>query len=230
MRRCHRRGSTPSATRWKAGCARRASIRRPAWGIERGRVLLTPPPSAPRGMTTRRWLGAAAVVAALLLVARVFAGTYVEYRWFAALGAASVWRARFFDLLLLRAVGTLLAGAFTFANLAGVSSSVASLILPRRLGNLEIGEEVPGQRLLGAAAIIAGAIGLMLSLLLDDWTTVDLLRRGLPFGEEEVYTGHDLAFFVYWLPLENALYVWALVTLVTVTALVVFLYALTPSL
>ena len=46
-------------------------------------------------MLTRRWLIAAAIgVALLLLLGKALAGVYVDYRWFAALGAEAVWWAR----------------------------------------------------------------------------------------------------------------------------------------
>ena len=55
----------------------------------------------------RRWLIAAAVsVALLLLLGKALAGVYVDYRWFAALGAESIWWARVENLLILaRALG-----------------------------------------------------------------------------------------------------------------------------
>jgi hypothetical protein len=178
-----------------------------------------------------RWWALLAVAAALVL-GRLAAGFYVEYRWFAALGDAAlgVWRARTADLLLLRGLGTLVAAAFAFANLYGVRSSVASLILPRRLGNLEIGEEVSGRRLGLVAAGVAAVIGLALGTLLDGWTAVELLRAGGPYTLPEPYTGHDLAFFIHWLPLEHELYTWSLVALVAVASIVLVLYALTASL
>ena len=53
---------------------------------------------------------------------------------------------------------------------------------------------------------------------------------GRPFGETDPYFGADLGFFVYWLPFETTLHFWAILTFVAVCALIVLLYALTPSL
>ena len=53
---------------------------------------------------------------------------------------------------------------------------------------------------------------------------------GRPFGETDPYFGADLGFFVYWLPFETAVHYWAIVVLVSITVLVILLYALTPSL
>ena len=66
-------------------------------------------------MLTRRWLITAAVaVALLLLVGKALAGVYVDYRWFAALGAESVWWARVENLLILRGLSGTVATAFFF--------------------------------------------------------------------------------------------------------------------
>jgi hypothetical protein len=183
-------------------------------------------------MTRGRWLALVAALALALVVARLGAGLVVEARWYAALGpgATDVWRARLVDLAALRLVGGAAAALALFANLAGVARSVDELVLPRRLGGVEIGESVPGRRLLGVAAGVALVLGALLALVLDDWSAIDPLRFGRTFGEIEPFTGHDLGFFVYWLPVENGAYAFALLVLVLSAALVVFLYALTPGL
>lgn len=181
-------------------------------------------------MTTRRWaLLAILGVALLLLAGRLLAGVYVDYRWFAALGAASLWRTK---TLLTGALDLASGGAaalFIFANLYAVRHSVVSIVLPRRVGNVEIGQEVPGSYLVGAAAAIAIVAGTLLTLPDRSWMSLALSRHGIPFGETDPYFEADLGFFVYWLPLENALHLWALITLLVAAALVIFLYALTPS-
>ncbi|MCC6927420.1 MAG: UPF0182 family protein [Gemmatimonadaceae bacterium] len=182
-------------------------------------------------MNRRRWVvGAVLAVATLLLVGRVVAGWYVDYLWYDALGARALWYARTMDLLILRG-GAFLAGTtFVFLNLWAVRHSVESLVLPRRVGNLEIGEEVPGQYLMVAVVSLSLVLGLLLALPHGDWTSVDLLRHGEPFRESDPYFQFDLAFWVYWLPLESALHLWALISVLAVSLVVVVLYALTPSL
>ncbi len=182
-------------------------------------------------MRGRRWaFTAVAVIAALLIIGRAVAGWYVDYLWFASLGAAAVWKARAVDLLLLR--GSAFAGSalFVFINLFAVRHSVVSLVLPRRVGNIEIGEEVPGRYLTGAVIVLALIIGLLLALPHDDWQSVELVRHGEAFRESDPYFQFDLAFWVYWLPLETSLHLWSLIALLVTTLVVVFFYALTPSL
>ena len=183
-------------------------------------------------MTRGRWVALALALAALLLLGRTVAELVVERRWYAAFGPGTleVWRARESALWLLRGTCAVVAAAVCFANLAGVVSSVDNVVLPRRLGGLEIGETVEGRRLLWGAAGISIALGALLSLPLDAWEPVVALASPSGFGEIEPYTSHDLAYHVHWLPLEHALYAWALFSLLAIGALVLACYALTPGL
>jgi uncharacterized membrane protein (UPF0182 family) len=182
-------------------------------------------------MPPRRWIALGVLTAAALLVAgRAVTGVYVDYRWYQALDAGELWRAQMLNSLALRVVSALAATLFVFANLYAVRHSVVSLVLPRRLANLEIGEEVPGRHLVLAAAVLSALCGAALALPKDVWTAFVLARDGQPFGEGDPYFQHDLGFFVYWLPFERTVYLWALVTVAVVVTIVVCLYALTPSL
>jgi uncharacterized protein len=180
---------------------------------------------------SRRWLiGAIAGVAAVLLVGRLIAGWYADYLWYEALGATGIWRERQFSLVALRGMAFVVGTLFVFANLLAVRHSVASLVLPRRVANLEIGEEVPGRYLVGAVVVLSVVIGLLLALPHDDWISLALVRHGEPFRETDPYFEFDFLYWVAWLPLESAAQLWAMIALLTVTMLVIFLYALTPSL
>ena len=182
-------------------------------------------------MPVRRWLLLAVAGAAIvLLAARAVAQVYVEYEWYDAASALDVWRARAGYTLVMRLLSGLAAGLFVFVNLYAVRHSVVSLVLPRKVANLEIGEQVSGRFLMLAVVVISIFLGGVLSLPPGDWTTFASAYRNVPFGESDPYFGSDLGFFVYWLPFEQTLYYWTLIALLIVTALVVFLYALTPSL
>jgi hypothetical protein len=181
---------------------------------------------------TRRRLvfGALAAAALFLLLGRWSSTLYVDYLWYDALGAAEVWRARVLTTLALMIGSFSIASIFAFINLYAVRWSVVSLVLPRRIANIEIGEEVPGRYLLLVAAVLSALVGAALLLPPDSWSAALLARIGQPFGETDPYFGADLGFFVYWLPFETTLHVWAILLLSIVTALVIGLYALTPSL
>lgn len=173
---------------------------------------------------------ALAAAAILLIVGRSAAGVYADYLWYEAVGATALWRARMNAVVALRVGSAAIAGLFAFVNLYAVRQSVVSLIFPRRVANLEIGEEVPGKYLVGAAVALAAILGILLALSSDNWMSFVLARSGTPFNELDPYFGQDLGFFVYWLPFENTLWMWAFLVVVVVSVVVVLLYALTPSL
>jgi len=172
-------------------------------------------------------LGAAAV---LLIAGRALAGAYADYLWYESLGAVALWRLRLRQTMALEVGSALGAGLFAFANLYAVRQSVVQLVFPRRIGDIEIGEEVSGRYLLGATVALSAVLGVVLTLPQDAWTTLFLARAGRPFLEADNYFSNDLGFFVYWLPFENMLWNWAFIAVVVVGGAVVLLYALTPSL
>lgn len=176
----------------------------------------------------RRIVIAVAALAILLLLGRFLAAVALDYQWYASMGAASLWRSRAAFTLLGAAVTGVLGTLFVFANLYAVRGSVVSLVLPRRVANLEIGEEVPSRYLLAGTVLLSLLLGAVLTQ--TDWVALARVFYGARFGENDPYFQRDLGFFVYWLPVERALYLWALLSVLLVTAVVVFLYALTPSL
>jgi uncharacterized protein len=182
-------------------------------------------------VTPRRWLLLAVIAAAVLLLAgRALARAYVDYQWYSSLGATEVWRAKAGATSVLLIVSWVTATLFVFANLYAVRHSVVSLVLPRRVANLEIGEEVPGTYLTIAVVSISVLLGAVLTVPQGDWSSFVAARSYTPFGETDPYLDVDLGFFVYWLPFEARLYTWTLISIFIVAALVLFLYALTPSL
>lgn len=182
-------------------------------------------------MTRRRWLLLGLAGAALaLLLGRGIAAVYTDYRWYAALGAGDLWSAKATALLVLRLLCAVVATLFVFANLYAVRQSVFSLVLPRRVGNLDIGEEVPRRQLTATAALLSAVIGVALAWSRSDWSGFLAARIGVPFSESDPYFAADLGFFVYRLPLELSLFHWLLTVVLLVIGLVIVLYALTPSL
>ena len=95
---------------------------------------------------------------------------------------------------------------------------------------LEIGEEVPGRYLMAVVVALSVIVGALLAAPQDDWVSLAQVRWGERFRESDPHFEADLAMWVYWLPFEQAFQVWALIALLVATTLVVFLYALTPSL
>jgi len=170
------------------------------------------------------------VAAVLLILGRSMAGMYSDYLWYDALGAGALWRMRMGAIATIRVGSAVVAGGFAFLNLYAVRQSVVQLVFPRRVGNIEISEEVSGKYLMGAAVALSVVLGLLLAMPHTDWTTLELARSGRPFGQQDPYVNADLGFFVYWLPLETTLWTWALLCVIVVSLTVILLYALTPSL
>jgi uncharacterized protein len=183
-------------------------------------------------MTRRRTLVVVVVaVACLLLLGRIVSGLFIDYQWYARMHASSVWVAHVVNRVLLTGTIAAITTLFVFANLYAVRRSIVSVVLPRRLANVEIGEELPGRYLTGATAAVSVVLGVLLALPPEPWIELAMARYGVPFGYTDPYFDFDLGFFVYWLPLENALYVRTLLVLVGTVFVVAVLYvAVTPSL
>lgn len=182
-------------------------------------------------MSTRRRLVAGLVAgAAVLLIGRVAAVIYAEYAWYAALGASPLWRERVYDSSVIHITSATFAGLFALVNLFAIRRSIVSLAFPRRLGNVEFGEEVPQKQLDRMAFVLSIVVAALMTLAIPRWQSLAMLRTGARFGETDPFFQSDLSFFTSWLPLETEVYTWCLALLVVVGALVVGLYALTPSL
>lgn len=171
-----------------------------------------------------------AAVATILLLGRALSALIVDQGWYAALGASSVWREKVLALTVLKGGAWLLGSAFVFANLWAVRRAILAIIVPARVGDLEFAEVIPARRFFPVMLLGAAMIGVVLTIPLDDWTVLSTAWRGERFAEYEGYFNRDLAFYVYWLPFETALYTWALVAIVVVTALVTVLYTITRHL
>lgn len=175
-------------------------------------------------------IAALAAGAALLLVGRAFAFLYSEAMWYSSLGASSLWRERVVDTLLVNGVCFFGAAAFAFANLSAVRHSILSLVLPRRIANVEFGEAVSERRLDALAIGIAIVLAFLAAPAVPSWTRMALVRANVRFAELDPYHELDLSYYTTWLPLELDLHSWAWIVVLVVTGTVIALYALTPGL
>jgi uncharacterized protein len=180
---------------------------------------------------TRRTIGyALGLIALVLLVGRALADLRVDQLWYASMGAGAVWREKMLDLTLLRGAGFLGGTLFAFANLYAVRRSIVAVAVPTRVGNIEIPAVVPPRRLFWLCVVGAVVLGAGLAAPLTGWERVAMARHGLAFNDGEGVFERDFGFYVYWLPIENAAYLWMLLALTAIGMLVFFLYALTRSL
>lgn len=182
-------------------------------------------------MRGRRGLyGFLAAGALALLAGRWIAGQYADWALHQSLGFTELWRTKASTLFALRAGAFTLGVAYAFAHFVAVRQSIVSLVLPSRLGGLEIPEEIPAGRLTGLAFLLAVLVALGFAALPQDWTQAALAWDGVRFGEVDPYLQRDLGFYVAWLPWERALQTRAMLLTLVLGALVTTLYALTPSL
>ena len=178
----------------------------------------------------RRLAWALAAAAAVLFVGRLLALLHADSAWYSALGAAPLWREKIHNVFLTQLTSAVFAGSFALANIYAIRRSIVSLAFPRRLGNVEFGEEVPERTLDVAAFVLAILIAIVMSFAVPSWADIAVLRTGPRFGETDPFFQKDLSFYMSWLPLERSIYAWVLTLLVLCSALVIALYALTPSL
>lgn len=179
----------------------------------------------------RRWFAVLVVSVALTLVVGRWASTvYADWTWYAAMGALPLYRSALMHTVAWRVGAGVAAFGFAFANLYALRRSIVSLVLPRRLGNIEIGEAVSTRMLFGFVLGASIVLAVLLSAPVGDWTSFALARIAEPFREMDPYLDRDLSFVVAQLPFALDVYEWAGRTLVAVSVLTVALYALTPSL
>jgi uncharacterized membrane protein (UPF0182 family) len=179
----------------------------------------------------RRPLIAAVVAGAVLLVlGRAFAFLHADYAWYAALGARRLWVESAVDTVLLHVLTFIPGAVFAFANFSAVRHSILSLVLPRRLANVEFAEAVPPRRLDTVAAGLALLVAAAATPAVPHWTTLALVRADVGFGESDPYHQLDLGYYTVWLPLEMQFHSWAWVIVLVTTLVVAALYALTPGL
>ncbi len=178
----------------------------------------------------QRLTAAFGVAAAVLIVGRAAAIVYSNREWYINLGAASVWNARVTSTAWIYGVALGVGCAFAWINISAVRRSVAALIVPKRIANVEFGEEVPSIRLRALTAALSLGVAIVSLVAVPAWTTLALWRSDVLFAETDPYFTLDLSQFVSWLPLEIGGYQWCLAVFAITAILVVALYALTPSL
>ena len=166
----------------------------------------------------------------MLLIGRAAAVFYSDREWFATLGALSVWQSHVSSATWIFGLALVVGIAFAWINVSAVRRSVVALIVPKRLGNVEFGEEVPSARLRALTAAVSVGVAVASLAAAPSWTTLALWRSNVTFAESDPYFTLDLSHFVSWLPLEIGAYQWAMALFAMTAILVVALYALTPSL
>lgn len=172
----------------------------------------------------------ALVVGLVILVTLLVGGRWIAVETAERAWAATVARGEVYLSMrdLARLVhGLVLLGAIVWgtANLYYVYSSIGSVQLPRRLGDLEIVEAVPQRVLLGATLASGIAYGLLLTFGTGDWWLEALLASQPPhFGLSDPVLRRDLGYYVGVLPWAVTWKNFALLATTTGTLIVALLY------
>jgi hypothetical protein len=182
------------------------------------------------GVTPARRRSAFAIallaVVALLVGGRWAAMETAERAWAASVAGGDVY-------LTMRDMGRLVHGlvllvAMTWGvgNLYRVYRTIGSVQLPRRLGDLEIVEEVPHRVLLGTTLTLGVVYGLLLGLGSGDWwLRADLAAHPPHFGITDPVLSRDLGYYVGELPWAVTCERFALVAALTALVATGLLYA-----
>lgn len=182
-------------------------------------------------MTRGRRLSAVLVGAVVaLLLGRTAAVVYANGAWYDALGASAVWRERLRDVVALYGGAFAIGAAVAASSFWAVSGSVSTLIVQRKVGEVEFAEEISSGRISLFIALLAFSVSALSLAMLPSWTDLAIWRAGVSFGEMDPYFQLDLSFYVTWFPLELAAYIWSFTLLALTSVATVALYALTPSL
>ena len=166
-------------------------------------------------------------VALVLAVGRAWGALIGDHAWFDALGYDDVWWWRTTVALTLKISAGAVATIIMRGHLEAVRRSFASVVVPGSVGNLEFNGAVPDRTISLVLWALAFAIGVLLTIPLDDWVAFGNALDARPFGESDPYFQYDLAFWTTWLPFELQMYAWAVLAHAVMSMATVIGYVLT---
>jgi uncharacterized protein len=178
-------------------------------------------------------LALAIVLALGLLVAmgRAAAAAYVEILWQHETGYAAVFWQRMLWEWGVRAAAAAVVAVLVLVNLKIASRTLGGIQIRRRFGNIEISERIPRQFVWWGILVAAALLGLWFGAAVPANLGIQalLLTQGVSWGVSEPVLGHDLGFYVFWLPLLGSGVTLALIVAFLVFTLVTAAYAATGT-
>lgn len=175
----------------------------------------------------RGLLAVVLAVALVLAIGRAWGALIGDHAWFDALGYGDVWWWRTGVALLLKMAAGTLATLVMRAHFEAIRRSFVSVVVPGSVGNLEFTGAVPDRTISLVLWSAAFALGVLLTVPLDDWVPLANVLDARPFGESDPYFQYDLAFWTAWLPFELQAYTWALISHAVMSMITVIGYVLT---
>jgi uncharacterized protein len=172
-------------------------------------------------------LALVASVALVLALGRAWGVVIGERAWFDALGFGDVWWWRTRVALLLKLAAGTAATLTMRVHFEAVRRSFVSVVVPGSVGNLEFNGAVPDRTISLVLWACAAAVGVLLTVPIDDWVPLATVLDATPFGEGDPYFQYDLAFWTAWYPFELQVYTWALLSHAIMSMLTIVGYVLT---
>ena len=171
-------------------------------------------------------------IALLVAFGRALTGAYVEILWQAQAGYISAFWTRVLWEWGVRVVAGVTVAILVFVNLKVVSTTLGSLQIRRRFGNLEISEQIPKQYVAWSILVVAVGLGLWFgaSLPANLGRMALLLVNAEPWGIADPILGHDMGFYVFWVPVLVRAFLYALATTFLVFTLATAGYVATGAL
>lgn len=172
-------------------------------------------------------LALVAGVAVVLAVGRAWGALIGERAWFDALGFGDVWWWQTSVALMLKGAAGTVATLAMRLHLEAVRRSFVSVVVPGNVGNLEFNGAVPDRTISLVLWACAVAVGVLLTIPIDDWTPLAAVIDARALGEGDPYFQYDLSFWTAWFPFELQLYTWVLLAHAIMSMLTVVGYVLT---
>lgn len=166
-------------------------------------------------------------VALVLALGRAWGALIGEHAWFDALGFVDVWWWQTKVALMLKVGAGTIATIAMRLHLEAIRRSFVSVVVPGNVGNLEFNGAVPDRTISIVLWGCALAVGILLTVPLDDWVPLANVLDARPFGESDPYFQYDLAFWTTWFPFEVQAYTWALLAHAIMSMLTIVGYVLT---
>ena len=181
---------------------------------------------------TRLVIAGFVVLAIVIAVGRALTGAYVEILWQMQVGYSSAFWTRVVWEWGLRIGAGLAVGILVFVNLRIASMTLGGIQIRRRFGNLEISEQLPKQYVSWAMFGAASLLGLWFGASLPPSVgqRVLLLLHARSWNLVDPVLGHDVGFYVFWVPLLGSAFIYALTTTFLVFTLATAGYAATGAL
>ena len=171
------------------------------------------------------------VLGLMVAAGRAVAAAYVEILWQSEAGYASVFWQRMLWEWGIRAAAAAIVAVLVLVNLKVASRTLGGIQIRRRFGNIEISERIPRQFVWWGMLAAASLLGLWFGAAVPANLGIQalLLAQGVSWGVSEPVLGHDIAFYVFWLPLLGSGVTLALIVTFLIFTLVTAAYAATGT-